>query len=212
MLFIAVHCQNWTSGTSQEKNLSPRLVKLRFDFFEAKRRDLHLGCGEWSWMWRAGDGFSMGFSMGIHGNIIGFSEDIWYFCGTMWFLRDFCSAEFRGIFLLHKQYHINGLLNPPMFVGSTVGSSLEKKIEYIYICVCVEITTVDLTKWESTVLDLSRIFLWIFMAFQKTARKEKHGTTDHVEVIRRWFLQMPTCFIPIRPPGVYRLNPHVDLQ
>ena len=25
---------------SKEKNLSPRLVKLRFDFFEAKRRDL----------------------------------------------------------------------------------------------------------------------------------------------------------------------------
>lgn len=29
-----------TSHRVQEKNLSPRLVKLRYDFFEAKRRDL----------------------------------------------------------------------------------------------------------------------------------------------------------------------------
>ena len=30
-------------GFEKERNLSPRLVKLRFDFFEAKRRDLLLG-------------------------------------------------------------------------------------------------------------------------------------------------------------------------
>ncbi len=37
----------------QERNLSPRLVKLRFDFFEAKRRDLLLGnhVGPWRGKW-----------------------------------------------------------------------------------------------------------------------------------------------------------------
>jgi hypothetical protein len=51
-------------STSQEKNLSPRLVKLRFDFFEAKRRDLHLNFENkeldvegWRWVF---NGFLMG--------------------------------------------------------------------------------------------------------------------------------------------------------
>lgn len=39
-------------------------------------------------------------------------------------------------------------------------------------------------QWESTVLDLMDD-LMDFHGIQKTARKEKHGKTDHVEVIRR---------------------------